>query len=192
MSNASTTTTNTTINGLVKELIVMIDDDHQREGLEDTPKRVEKFYREFLTNEDFNATTFKNEGYDEMIIQCNIPFYSLCEHHMVPFFGVAHVAYIPDARIIGLSKFSRIVDRFAHKLQNQERITTQIADYLQDILDPKGVAVSMTARHLCMEMRGVRKSGAETTTTSLRGSFKSDEKTRNEFMQVVSNQSARR
>lgn len=176
---------------LIEKLLKVIDSDSGREGLQETPARIEKFYREFLSNEDFKTTTFANEGYDEMVVQCNIPFYSLCEHHMVPFFGVAHVAYIPDERIVGLSKFSRIVDHFAHNLQNQERITTQVANYLHDTLDPAGVAVSLTARHLCMEMRGVRKCGAETTTTSLSGSFKSDPRTRNEFFQTINSQSSK-
>lgn len=180
------------ISALIKKLIGAIDDNADREGLQETPKRVEKFYQEFLSSEKFNATTFKNEGYDEMVVQCNIPFYSLCEHHMVPFFGVAHVAYIPNERIIGLSKFSRIIDHFAHRLQNQERITTQIADYIDDILKPHGIAITMTARHLCMEMRGVRKIGAKTTTTSLRGAFKSDPRTRSEFFETINNQATKR
>lgn len=180
------------VSALVKELIKVLDGNDEREGLQETPKRVEKFYQEFLSGEKFTTTTFKNEGYDEMVVQCNIPFYSLCEHHMVPFFGMAHVAYVPAERIIGLSKFSRIVDHFAHRLQNQERITTQVADYINDILKPQGVAVTMTARHLCMEMRGVRKIGAETTTTSLRGVFKSAQSTRNEFFETINNQANKR
>lgn len=177
---------------IIKQLLKTLDDDADREGLQETPNRIEKFYKEFLSGDKFNTTTFKNEGYDEMVVQCNIPFYSLCEHHMVPFFGVAHVAYVPNERIVGLSKFSRIIDHFAHRLQNQERITTQITDYLNDTLKPDGVAVSLTARHLCMEMRGVRKIGAETTTTSLRGSFKSDERTRHEFFEIINSQSIKR
>jgi len=180
------------ISALIKMLVNALDDNAKREGLQDTPKRVENFYQEFLSSKKFTSTTFQNEGYDEMVVQCNIPFYSLCEHHLVPFFGVAHVAYIPGERIIGLSKFSRIIDHFAHRLQNQERITTQVADYINDILKPQGVAVTMTARHLCMEMRGVRKIGAETTTTSLHGLFKSDHSTRNEYFQSINNQTSKR
>lgn len=176
------------INNIIKNLVQAIDDNHNREGLRRTPERVAKFYEEFLTNKTLEITTFKNEGYDEMVAQCNIPFYSLCEHHMVPFFGVAHIAYIPNERIIGLSKLSRIIDNFAHRLQNQERITTEITDFLESAVRPNGVAVSMTARHLCMEMRGIRRIGAETTTTSLRGVFKNDERARNEFLQYINAQ----
>ena len=173
---------------IVSKLLHVLGQDIEREGLRDTPRRVEKFYKEFLTEDEFTTTTFLSEGYDEMISQCNIPFYSLCEHHMVPFFGVAHVAYIPSDRIVGLSKFSRIIDHFAHGLQNQERITTEVTEYLDEKLSPRGVAVSLTARHLCMEMRGVRKYGAQTTTTSLRGVFKSDAMTRGEFFAAINSQ----
>lgn len=169
----------------IREFIEAIDSNPNREGLEDTPRRVAKFWKEFYGKEDFNVTTFENEGYDEMITQLNIPFYSMCEHHMLPFFGVAHVAYIPDERIVGLSKLSRVLDHFAHNLQNQERITTQVAEYLYDKLNPQGVAVVLTARHMCMEMRGIRKIGAETTTTTLKGTFKSHPETRAEFLQIV-------
>jgi GTP cyclohydrolase I len=170
----------------IKNLINLIDDDSGREGLANTPARVEKFYKEFYSKPDFNVTTFKNEGYDEMITQLNIPFYSMCEHHMLPFFGEAHIAYIPDQRIVGLSKLSRVLDNFAHGLQNQERITTQVAEYLYGKLDPHGVAVALKARHMCMEMRGIRKIGAQTTTTTLKGAFKHDRATRTEFLQVIS------
>lgn len=169
----------------ISDLIKAIDKDPGREGLEETPKRVAKFIKEFYGKEEFNVTTFSSEGYDEMITQLNIPFYSMCEHHILPFFGVAHIAYIPRDRIVGLSKLSRILDHFAHNLQNQERITTQVAAYLQEKLDPQGVAVVLTARHMCMEMRGIRKIGAETTTASLQGAFKSNEPTRMEFYQMI-------
>lgn len=174
------------IEKIIQELLKTIDDNPTREGLENTPKRVAKFFKEFYGEHDFDVTTFKNEGYDEMITQLDIPFYSMCEHHMLPFFGVAHIAYIPDERIVGLSKLSRVLDNFAHRLQNQERITTQVADFLYEKLDPQGVAVVLRARHMCMEMRGIRKIGAETTTTTLKGAFQHDQSTRAEFIQMIS------
>lgn len=174
---------------IIRSLLEEIDSSPQREGLIDTPKRVGKFYNDFFTKDDFNLTVFNNEGYDEMIVQLDIPFFSMCEHHILPFFGVAHIAYIPDKKIVGLSKLSRVLDHFTHNLQNQERITTQVADYLFEKLNPHGVAVILKARHLCMEMRGIRKSNAETVTTSLRGQFKDNEATRIEFMQTISNAS---
>ncbi len=170
---------------MIRELIKAIDSNPDREGLQETPRRVAKFWKEFYGKEDFNVTTFENEGYDEMITQLNIPFYSMCEHHMLPFFGIAHIAYIPKDRIVGLSKLSRILDHFAHGLQNQERITTQVTDYLYDKLNPQGVAVVLRARHMCMEMRGIRKIGAETTTTTLKGVFKTNQATRAEFFEIV-------
>lgn len=173
------------IEDTIRDLLKAIDSDPNREGLVDTPKRVAKFIKEFYGNEEFNMTTFDNEGYDEMITQFNIPFYSMCEHHILPFFGVAHIAYIPDRRIIGLSKLSRVLDHFAHSPQNQERVTMQVADYLYEKLDPQGVAVVLRARHMCMEMRGIRKIGAETTTSALKGSFKHNEATRVEFFQMI-------
>jgi GTP cyclohydrolase I len=169
----------------VRDIIRSIDSNSGREGLVDTPKRVARFYEEFYGEDDFNLTTFINEGYDEMVTQLDIPFYSMCEHHMLPFFGVAHIAYLPKKRIVGLSKLPRVLDHFARNLQNQERITTQVADYLYEKLDPQGVGVVLTARHMCMEMRGIRKTGADTTTSSLRGEFKENSATRAEFMQMI-------
>ena len=175
----------------IRDLIRAIDSNPEREGLADTPKRVVKFYKEFYGKGELQLTTFENEGYDEMVVQMDIPFYSMCEHHMLPFFGVGHIAYIPDERIVGLSKLSRVLDHFAHNLQNQERVTTQVADYLYDIVEPKGVAVVLSARHMCMEMRGIRKIGANTTTSTLKGLFKSNEATRAEFFQII-NRTAQR
>lgn len=177
------------IERITRELINAVDQNPDREGLVETPERVARFYEEFFTKHELKLTTFENEGYDEMVVQLDIPFYSLCEHHILPFFGVGHVAYIPDTQIVGLSKLSRVLDHFAHRLQNQERITTQVADYLYDILRPRGVGVVLSARHMCMEMRGVRKIGAETTTSSLRGTFKAKEATRAEFFQIIKNAS---
>ncbi len=156
-----------------------------REGLRDTPKRVMKFYREFLNPPEFNFTTFEGEEYDEMIIQKDIPFFSLCEHHMAPFFGTATVAYIPNGKIVGLSKLARTVETYARRLQNQERITSQIAERLQTELEPRGVAVTLKARHFCMEMRGVRTHDVSTVTSKLTGFFKDDPKARSEYLEYT-------
>lgn len=155
-----------------------------REGLKDTPRRHVKYLREFLTPEPFTLTTFKNEGVNSMIIEKNIPFFSICEHHLLPFFGQAAIAYIPGDRILGLSKLARILDLFSRRLQNQERITSEIAKYLETELKPQGVAVLLKARHMCVEMRGVRKHDTWTVTSDLRGSF-NDRDTRNEFMHLA-------
>ena len=168
-----------------KQILKDLGENVDREGLQETPKRYIKFLREFLQPKEFNFTTFDGEGTDEMIIQTNIPFYSLCEHHTAPFFGVAHVAYIPKNKIVGLSKLARCVDLYANRLQNQERITTQIAERLQKELDPIGVAVSLKAQHLCMCMRGVKKHDTWTTTSKLLGEFKNDMNARNEFLSYI-------
>lgn len=170
---------------LIAGLLPYLDKDPLREGLAETPKRYEKFLKEFFEEKPFALTVFDSEGYDEMVIQANIPFYSICEHHLVPFFGYGTIAYIPDAKIVGLSKLARTLVHFSRQLQNQERITSQTADFLYDALKPKGVAVSLTGRHLCMEMRGVEKPGTETTTTCLRGAFKTKLDTRSEFLQFI-------
>ena len=170
---------------LIAEIISLVDNDPEREGLQDTPKRYAKFFKEFLDAKPFNFTTFDSEGYDEMIIQTGIPFYSLCEHHMVPFFGRATIAYIPDKKIVGLSKLSRVLSHFSQNLQNQERITKQVAEFMEANLTPKGVGVSLTARHLCMEMRGVEKVGSETTTNFVTGEFRNNPSTRSEFFSKV-------
>lgn len=170
---------------LVAEIIPLVDNNPEREGLQETPKRYANFFKEFLERKPFKLTTFEAEGFDQMITQTNIPFYSLCEHHMVPFFGYATVSYVPKGRIVGLSKIARTVSYFSHDLQNQERITTQIAQFLDDNLKPRGVAVSLTGRHMCMEMRGIEKTGAMTTTTYLLGCYKDDPKTRAEFLAAL-------
>lgn len=162
-------------------------DDPNREGLRETPKRYIKFMKEFLTTPEFKFTTFDSEGMDEMIIQTNIPFYSLCEHHIAPFFGYAHVAYIPNGKIVGLSKLARTVDLYAHNLQNQERITQQIADRLQQELNAVGVAVVLTAQHTCMSMRGVKKHDTWTTTSKMLGAFREDINARQEFLSLIKN-----
>ena len=157
----------------------------EREGLKDTPKRYIKFLTEFLKPKEFNFTTFDSEGLDEMIIQTNIPFYSLCEHHTAPFFGVANVAYIPNDKIVGLSKLARTVDLYANRFQNQERVTFQVANRLQKELNPLGVAVSLKAQHLCMSMRGVRKHDTWTITTKLLGVFQDNEGAKKEFLSFI-------
>jgi GTP cyclohydrolase I len=169
----------------ITRILEYIGEDVRREGLKDTPKRYIKFLKEFLTKKEFNFTSFDAEGMDQMIVQKNIQFHSLCEHHLAPFFGTATIAYIPNGKIVGLSKLSRVVEYYASNLQNQERITQQIADKLQEVLQPIGVAVSLQAEHLCMSMRGVKKIGAKTTTQCLRGAFLHDDQTRNEFMQII-------
>ena len=160
-------------------------DDPAREGLVQTPKRYISFLKEFLAPQEFSFTAFDSEGMDEMIVQMNIPFYSLCEHHMVPFFGVAHVAYVPNGKIVGLSKLARTVDLYSHNLQNQERITQQIAQRIEKELLPLGVAVVLTAKHLCMEMRGVKKHDTWTTTSKMTGVFKADLNCRQEFLGLI-------
>lgn len=170
----------------VKTLLKSIGEDTEREGLIDTPKRYVKFLKEFCTPEPFNMTTFENEGStNEMIIVSNIPFFSLCEHHLAPFFGTASIAYIPNDKIVGLSKLPRTLDMFSRKPQNQERITQQVADYLMEQLQPKGVAVVIKARHLCVEMRGVKKHDTYTTTSSMKGVFYEELNTRQEFLSLI-------
>jgi len=182
----STLTERSTAEEHFRAILEHLGQDSYREGLKDTPKRYIAFLEEFLKPKSLNFTTFDAEGADEMVIQTNIPFYSLCEHHIAPFFGFANVAYIPDTRIVGLSKLARCVDLYANRLQNQERITTQIAERLQKELEPKGVAVTMKAQHLCMCMRGVKKHDTWTTTSKMLGAFKEDQKARSEFMAFIS------
>ena len=160
-------------------------EDVNREGLKETPKRYVKFLREFLNPPEYNCTTFEGEGYDEMIVQTGIPFQSLCEHHLAPFHGEGTIAYIPNKRIVGISKLARTLEFYSRRLQNQERITTQVAEFLQKKLDAKGVAVQLSARHMCMEMRGVRKHGTYTTTTKLIGYFKDNPSARMEFLNAI-------
>src|SRR5436190_14842549 len=143
-------------------------------------------YAELLTPEPFNLTTFPNEeGYDELVVVRDIPFESLCMHHLLPFHGVAHVAYLPAERIVGLSKLARVVELFARDLQLQERLTTQIAGCLQECLQPKGVGVVIEAEHLCMSLRGVQKPGARTVTSALHGLVRDDARTREEFLSLT-------
>lgn len=168
-----------------QQILKHFGEDPEREGLVDTPKRYIKFLTEFLKPKEFNFTTFDAEGTDEMIIQTNIPFYSLCEHHIAPFFGVANVAYIPKDKLVGLSKLARTVDLYANRFQNQERVTFQVANRLQKELDPLGVAVSLKAQHLCMSMRGARKHDTWTITTKLLGVFHENESAKKEFLSFI-------
>lgn len=170
----------------IKNILSFIGEDPDREGLKDTPKRYMKFLTEFLKPKeiDFNLTTFSSENYNEMIVEKNIPFYSLCEHHLAPFFGTATIAYIPKDSIVGLSKLPRVLDHFSNRLQNQERITKNVAEFLFNKLDAVGVGVIIEAEHLCMAMRGVKKSGVTTITSCLKGSFYDDINCRNEFLQL--------
>jgi GTP cyclohydrolase IA len=156
-------------------------------NLQETPKRVAKMWAEFLTPKDFKFTTFEGEGYDEMIICGPVPFYSMCAHHNLPFFGTAYVGYIPNGnnKIVGISKLARTVQWFAAGFQNQERITKQVADELQTQLQPQGVAVVLTARHMCMELRGAKTHNCNTTTSTMLGAFKDDLNARNEFLNLI-------
>jgi GTP cyclohydrolase IA len=168
------------------DLMVALGANLESDHLRETPRRVAKAYAELLTPQAFNATTFPNdEGYDELVVVRDIPFQSLCMHHMLPFQGSAHVAYLPGERIVGLSKLGRVVDMFAHDLQVQERLTTQVADWLEDVLAPRGVGVIVEAEHMCMSLRGVQKPGALTTTSALRGLVKDDARTRQEFLSLI-------
>ena len=170
----------------VRDLLVALGQDPEGEHLRDTPRRVALAYEEFLTPEPFVPTTFPNdEGYDELVLVRDIPFHSLCQHHLLPFSGVAHVGYLPAARIIGLSKLARVVEHFARGLQIQERLTKQIGDWLETRLDPKGVGVVLEAEHLCMSLRGVEAVGSKTVTSSLHGLVRDDARTRAEFLDLT-------
>jgi GTP cyclohydrolase IA len=170
----------------VADLLVALGQNVEDEHSRDTPRRVAAAYAELLTPRAFNLTTFPNdEGYDELVLARDIPFHSLCQHHMLPFKGVAHVGYLPGDRILGLSKLARVVELFARGLQVQERLTKQVADWLQDELDPKGVGVVLEAEHLCMSLRGVQASGSLTVTSALHGLLREDQRSRAEFFALA-------
>ncbi len=181
---------NDNIEELTKKLLKEIGENPDREGLLNTPLRVAKSW-DFLSrgykqdiNQIINNAVFEEE-YDQMVAVKGIEFYSMCEHHLLPFFGVAHIAYIPDGKIIGLSKIPRILDMFARRLQVQERMTQEVANMLQSTLNPKGVAVIIEAQHMCMQMRGVQKKQSYMSTSSMLGIFREDNKTRKEFLDIV-------
>ena len=170
----------------VGDLLRALGQDPSSEHLLQTPRRVAASFAEQLTPIDVELTTFPNdEGYDELVVVRDIPFHSLCEHHLLPFVGHAHVAYLPDKRILGLSKLARVVQRYSRALQVQERMTQQVAGWLQDELSPRGVGVVLEAEHMCMSVRGVRTPGATTVTSSLRGQLRDDARTRGEFLDLV-------
>lgn len=169
-----------------RDLLLALGADLDSEGLRETPRRMADSYIEMLTAEPVSLTTFANDGgYDELVLVRDIPFQSMCMHHMLPFYGTAHVAYLPADRILGLSKLARVVELFARDLQLQERLTTQIAGWLQEHLQPKGVGVVIEAEHLCMSARGVRKPGAKTVTSALYGRLRDDPRTREEFLSLT-------
>jgi len=175
---------------LYRELLSRIGEDPTRDGLLDTPKRMEKSMA-FLTRgytmsiEEVLHKALFNVDYDEMVIVKDIEFFSMCEHHLLPFFGKAHIAYVPHGKVIGLSKIPRLVDMFARRLQVQERLTRQIADAIEEAIHPQGVAIILEAQHLCMMMRGVEKQHSHTTTSAMLGVFKTQLQTRNEFLSLV-------
>jgi GTP cyclohydrolase I len=169
------------------DLLRAIGADLDSPGLQGTPRRVAASFAELVTPAEFAATSFPNEGgYDELVVVRDIPFHTLCMHHLLPFHGVAHVAYLPGERIIGISKLARVVEAFARDLQLQERMTVQIADWMEDNLSPGGVGVVLSAEHMCMTIRGVRKPGARTVTSALRGTLRDDPRTRQELLSLVS------
>lgn len=180
------------IENAVREILIAIGEDPERDGLVETPKRVANMYEEIFAGLEEDPKQYikifsENES-DEIVIVRDIPLYSMCEHHLLPFSGYAHIAYIPsDGKIIGLSKLARIVASFSKRPQVQERLTSQIADFLNDELNPKGVAVFIEAEHLCMSMRGIRASGAKTKTSALRGIIRKDPRTRSEVMSLINN-----
>ena len=178
------------IESIILDLLKEIGENSEREGLQKTPHRVAKSWTTFVkgykqTPEEVVGDAVFNERCDEVVAVKDIDFFSLCEHHLLPFKGVAHVGYLPDEKIIGLSKIPRIVDIYARRLQVQERLTQQVADALQDVLSPKGVAVVIEAEHLCMQMRGVEKKSSFMITSAVRGAFRENNKTREEFLSII-------
>jgi GTP cyclohydrolase I len=168
-----------------RDLLRAIGADLDYPGLSETPRRVAASFAELTTPAEFGATLFRNEGYDELVVVRDISFQTLCMHHLLPFHGVAHVAYLPGECIIGLSKLARVVESFARDLQLQERMTVQIADWLEQELAPRGVGVVLSAEHMCMTIRGVHKPGARTVTSAVRGMLRKDARTREEFFSLV-------
>lgn len=181
---------NMAIEGAVRSLLMNLGEDTERDGLLNTPLRVRKMYRELLSGYTTDPVALINNAlfevdYNEMVIVRDIELHSLCEHHMLPFIGKAHVAYIPNGKVLGLSKIPRIVDMFSRRLQVQERLTAQIADFLEETLQPQGVAVVVEAAHMCATMRGVKKANARMVTSTMRGQFREDAELRREFMEHI-------
>ncbi len=184
------TLTSATYEELVREMIIRLGEDPDREGLSRTPQRVEKAMQFLVKGYKEDPAVLLREAlftvsYDEMVIVKDVEMFSLCEHHLLPFFGKVHVAYIPNGKVIGLSKIPRLVDIFSRRLQIQERLTTQIAEAIQNAIEPQGVGVVIEARHLCMMMRGVEKQHSSAVTSSMLGSFRSEEETRTEFLSLI-------
>jgi GTP cyclohydrolase I len=173
----------------VREILSAVGEDLNRDGLKDTPARVARMYGELLAgmqdDPNIHISRVFNENYDEIVLLRDIPFYSMCEHHLMPFIGSAHVAYLPSGKILGVSKLARIVDCFARRLQTQERLTSQIADCLMSNLKPQGVAVVLEASHSCMTIRGIKKPGSVMVTSAVRGLFRKDPRSRNEIMSLI-------
>jgi len=179
-----------TLERLIRDVLKEIGEDPAREGLERTPERVASAYRDLTSGYSQDVAQVLNgalftEEYDEMVVVKDIDFYSLCEHHMLPFFGKCHIAYMPSRKIVGLSKMPRLVEMFSRRLQVQERLTTQIAQSLNDALQPRGVAVVMEALHMCMLMRGVEKQNSKAVTSAMLGAFRDNAETRAEFMELI-------
>jgi GTP cyclohydrolase I len=194
--NEQVNTRHTAVRTSVRDILANVGEDPEREGLLNTPDRVARMYDELLAGYNVDPVKMINDAlfnvdYDEMVIVKDIEFYSLCEHHMLPFHGRAHVAYIPDGKVIGLSKIPRIVEMFARRLQVQERMTKQIADFIKETIQPKGVAVVVEGVHMCSVMRGVKKANASMVTSAVLGDFKSNAKTRAEFMDHIGRRSLR-
>jgi GTP cyclohydrolase I len=177
------------IKAAVNELLLAIGEDPARQGLVDTPRRIADMYSEIFGGLELDPGEFLRVGFevahDEMVILRQIPFYSMCEHHLLPFHGEAHVGYVPDGRVVGISKLARVVETFARRPQLQERLTSQIAEMIMEVLEPDGVAVVIEAEHLCMTMRGVKKPGSRMVTSAMRGQFRRSSVTRAEFLALV-------
>jgi GTP cyclohydrolase I len=178
------------IEDAVHEILTSVGEDPEREGLQRTPERVARMYKELLAGYRQDPVALINDAlfevdYNEIVLVKDIEYYSLCEHHLLPFYGHAHIAYVPNGRVIGLSKIPRVVDLFARRLQVQERMTRQVAEFLDAVLHPKGVAVVIEGAHLCSMMRGVKKANARMVTSAMLGAFKNDARTRSEFLELL-------